>query len=118
MLLITSEITTNALLHSLSAGRRGAFVVSAFFYTHCLRVSVRSVSAARTRAPHLRVLPVSPDAEHGRGLLLVNALASTWGSEPTRNGPAVYFTLDWEPSEPSPKPRPLTAFTRLPHRQG
>lgn len=110
-LLITSEITTNALLHSPSSGQRGAFVVSAFFYTHCMRVSIRGGSTTRTRTPHLRVLPATPDAEHGRGLFIVNVLASTWGSEHTRNGSAVFFTLDWEAPDPLPSPGSFAALT-------
>ena len=94
-LLITSEITTNALLHTPNPGRRGAFVVSAFFYTHCLRVSIRCAGVEQTHAPHLRATQPTSDCEGGRGLVLVNALAATWGSEPTRNGSAVYYTLDW-----------------------
>lgn len=100
-LLITSEITTNALLHTPNPGQRGAFVVSAFFYTNCLRISIRNNTASQVPVPHLQELPPTPDAEHGRGLAIVNALATTWGTEPARQGPAVYFTLDWSPVTPN-----------------
>ena len=98
-LLIASEITTNALLHTPNSGQRGAFVVSAFFYTNCLRISIRGNAPSRT--PTLRLQPrlLSSDTEHGRGLAIVNALASTWGTENTRKGPAVFFTLDWDAQE-------------------
>lgn len=101
-LLMTSEITTNALLHTPEPGGSGAFVVSACFYTRCLRVSVRCTTGSAAGgsppgAPPLRVHSAHALAEHGRGLALVDALAATWGSEPGRPGRAVYFTVDWPP---------------------
>ncbi|MFI8339131.1 PAS domain S-box protein [Streptomyces sp. NPDC085639] len=41
----------------------------------------------------------APDAESGRGLLLVDSLASSWGTLPTADGKAVWFAL------PLPVPR-------------
>ncbi|GHI85985.1 PAS domain S-box protein [Streptomyces xanthophaeus] len=41
----------------------------------------------------------APDAESGRGLLLVDSLASSWGTLPTAEGKAVWFAL------PLPPPR-------------
>ncbi|WP_107089468.1 PAS domain S-box protein [Streptomyces sp. WM6368] len=41
----------------------------------------------------------APDAESGRGLLLVDSLASSWGTLPTADGKAVWFSL------PLPAPR-------------
>uniref|UniRef100_A0AAU2K224 PAS domain S-box protein n=1 Tax=Streptomyces sp. NBC_00049 TaxID=2903617 RepID=A0AAU2K224_9ACTN len=41
----------------------------------------------------------APDAESGRGLLLVDSLASSWGTLPTAEGKAVWFSL------PLPSPR-------------
>ncbi|MGW7239800.1 ATP-binding protein [Streptomyces sp. NPDC054804] len=35
----------------------------------------------------------SPDDEHGRGLLLVEALAHDWGSEPVHGGKRVWAEL-------------------------
>jgi hypothetical protein len=44
-----------------------------------------------------RSLPVvrspGPDAEGGRGLLIVSALARSWGTEPLSAGKCVWFEL-------------------------
>ncbi|MBE3001500.1 ATP-binding protein [Nocardiopsis sp. HNM0947] len=97
-ILMTSELATNALLHTPDSGGRGAFVVSAFFYTDCLRISVRGPVADSVRRPdsvlrHTRQGRGS--VAYGRGLFLVNALARTWGSVAARQGTEVYFTLSW-----------------------
>ncbi|MFD3759170.1 SpoIIE family protein phosphatase [Streptomyces sp. NPDC058622] len=47
--------------------------------------------------PQARFAP--PDAESGRGLLLVDSLAESWGTLPTTEGKAVWFSL------PLPAPR-------------
>lgn len=116
-LLILSELATNALLHSPAGARGGAFLVSVFASTHCLRVSVRGCDD--TRVPALQAVPADPESEHGRGLFLVNALADTWGVERTPHGPAVFFTLGWnpdrldQPDQPTGPARPL----RLPRQR-
>ncbi|WP_116248340.1 ATP-binding protein [Nocardiopsis sp. FIRDI 009] len=99
-LLILSEIATNALLHDPAGRGGGAFFVSVFMYANCLRVAVRATGGPAV--PRLEVVPADPYAEHGRGLFLVNSLADTWGVERTGCGPAVYFTLEWEPPQRSP----------------
>ncbi|WP_147280233.1 ATP-binding protein [Marinitenerispora sediminis] len=38
-----------------------------------------------------------PDAENGRGLLLVQTLADDWGPLPHGVGPGSYFELSWRP---------------------
>lgn len=92
-LLLLSELATNALLHSPAGARGGAFLVSVFVSGDCLRISVRR--CGDTRAPALQAVSADPESEHGRGLSLVDALASTWGVEHTRHGQAVFFTLEW-----------------------
>ncbi|MCY9783176.1 ATP-binding protein [Nocardiopsis sp. EMB25] len=93
-LLILSEIATNALLHAPTGRGGGAFLVSVFTYARCLRVAVRATGGPAL--PRLEVVPTEPDAEHGRGLFIVNSLADSWGIERTRCGPSVYFTLEWD----------------------
>lgn len=119
-LLVLSELATNALLHSPAGARGGAFLVSLFASTQCLRVSVRGCDD--TRVPALRAVPADPESEHGRGLFLVNALADTWGVERTPHGPAVFFTLGWNPDQPPGPvwplrlPRQRTAQPQMPQR--
>ncbi|NKY99307.1 ATP-binding protein [Nocardiopsis alborubida] len=113
-LLILSELATNALLHSPAGARGGAFLVSVFVSAHCLRISVRGCDD--TRVPTLQAVPAGPESEHGRGLLLVNALADTWGVERTPYGPAVFFTLEWGPGQPD-QPMDAAWSVRLPQQR-
>ncbi|GAA3976102.1 ATP-binding protein [Thermobifida alba] len=92
--LITSELATNALRHTHSGDPGETFTVR-------VRTDARSVQAeVHTRAPrrwnslpHV-VAPDVPFAAHGRGLYLVDQLATTWGPlAPHRHG--VYFHLTW-----------------------
>ena len=84
VLLLTSEVATNAMLH---AGRK--FDVSVEYIENGgVRVSVTDDS---TQMPQPRVTPV--DAITGRGLSLVEALASAWGGTGHRNGKVVWFEI-------------------------
>ncbi|MFD3684890.1 ATP-binding protein [Nocardiopsis sp. NPDC058631] len=98
-LLVLSELTTNALLHTPGKESGGAFFVSLFAYPQCLRVCVWT-NGESARLPRLEVVRARLDAENGRGLFLVDTLAHTWGVERTRFGPAVYFTLAWDAPRP------------------
>ena len=83
--LLTSELVTNALTHGESP-----VTVAVSLSGGTLRVEVHDRS---------RFLPApwpvidSADAETGRGLLLVDTLATDWGFYRTPGGKAVYFTL-------------------------
>jgi anti-sigma regulatory factor (Ser/Thr protein kinase) len=83
-ILLTSELVTNAIKHT--AG--GAITLGLRCTRGQLRVDVHDTS------PSLPVLrPVAADAEAGRGLALVAALAADWGCYRTPAGKVVYFTL-------------------------
>ncbi|MFG3349458.1 ATP-binding protein [Streptomyces sp. NPDC048018] len=82
--LLTSELVTNALLHT----DHGA-VVTATVVPAQLRVEVRDfVSGLGRRVPH------ADDGTHGRGLVLVQALADSWGVENHGVGKVVWFELN------------------------
>lgn len=81
--LLVSELVTNAVLHARSATRLTIDRDGA-----TLRVSVWDGSAAR---PRLR--PYTPDAVTGRGLLLVERIASRWGVDEGSGGKSVWFEL-------------------------
>ncbi|MET9830299.1 ATP-binding protein [Streptomyces sp. NPDC006385] len=83
--LLTSELVTNALVHT----DRDA-VLTATVGPHGLRVEVRDFV---TRRPRLRV-PNADDGTHGRGLFLVQSLADAWGVRAHGVGKAVWFELD------------------------
>jgi len=81
--LATSELVTNAVLH----GRPPVDLR--------LRVEGREVLLeVRDRATYQpRKLRPDDEDEHGRGLQIVSALASRWGTRPTEHGKAVWCVL-------------------------
>jgi serine phosphatase RsbU (regulator of sigma subunit)/anti-sigma regulatory factor (Ser/Thr protein kinase) len=82
--LLTSELVANALMH-------GAPPLSVEVLAVDSGVRV-AVSDAHPDLPNLR--GTVSDDEHGRGLLLVEALASAWGVDANPPGKAVWFQLD------------------------
>ncbi|WP_254711576.1 ATP-binding protein [Streptomyces sp. TRM64462] len=89
--LLTSELVTNALIHT----EHGA-VVTALLGPSTLRVEVRDF-VAELPDPYT---PVTDDGTHGRGLLLVQALADAWGVQAQGVGKVVWFELsDVKPAE-------------------
>ncbi|MFP3987204.1 ATP-binding protein [Streptomyces sp. E11-3] len=83
--LLTSEIVTNALVHTDAEA-----VVTATLSPRGLRVEVRDFVGHR---PRLRV-PNADDGTHGRGLVLVQSLADSWGVRAHGVGKSVWFELD------------------------
>ena len=82
--LLTSELVTNAVMHE--AGETINLVITCGYGQ--LGVDVHDTSCELPE-------PVDgpPDAETGRGLVLVAGLSSSWGYYRTPKGKAVYFTL-------------------------
>ena len=83
--LLTSELVTNALIHTDTDA-----VLTATVSPCGLRVEVRDFVARR---PRLRVTNTD-DGTHGRGLLLVQSLADAWGVRTHGVGKVVWFELD------------------------
>lgn len=81
--LVTSELATNAVVHS-----HNQFSVLIAAGGSAVRISVRDCNAV-TPAP----LPPDPDAITGRGLQLVGAVASDWGTELAPDGKTVWAEL-------------------------
>ncbi|WP_432057927.1 ATP-binding protein [Streptomyces sp. bgisy022] len=81
--LLTSELVTNALVHTDHDA-----VLTATVGPDGLHVEVRDFTA---REPRPR--PPDPDRTHGRGLALVEALADAWGIRAHGVGKAVWFEL-------------------------
>ncbi|MEV0640295.1 ATP-binding protein [Streptomyces sp. NPDC050619] len=73
VLLCVSELATNALLHGVPPGR-GFRLRLALHTDRVLRVEVHDSGPGEVRTPD-----APPESEHGRGLLLVAALADKWG---------------------------------------
>ncbi|MER6106465.1 ATP-binding protein [Streptomyces sp. NPDC001832] len=77
-ILIVSELVTNAMVHTGSAR-----VVCEL---HCLDRRLRIAVQDQGRQPGGPRLCRTADDEHGRGLLLVDAMSSSWGSRDAGNG--------------------------------
>ena len=82
-LLLLSETLTNAVQHA-----EGPIEL------HLHRSATDLTVEVSDRSPHLPQPRQAPeDAESGRGLLLVRALAAGWGVRPTDEGKTTWFTL-------------------------
>nr|WP_269205272.1 ATP-binding protein [Motilibacter aurantiacus] len=84
--LLVSEITGNAVRHG-----RGQISVTARRRAGLIRVEVNDAGRAPLPAPRR----AAPEAESGRGLWLVETLATRWGSDISADsGKDVWFELD------------------------
>ena len=83
-LLFASELVTNAVLHA-----HAASTLIVCFDDEALEIRVTDPDDSLPE----RLQP-DPDAEAGRGLMLVSTLADSWGVEPLENGgKAIWFRL-------------------------
>lgn len=82
--LITAELCANAVQHGRVPGRDFHVRLAEEAGGARLRVEVSDTRAERRPAA---TVPADPDAESGRGLLLVAALADGWGVTDRRGGP-------------------------------
>lgn len=92
--LLTSEVATNAVAHARTAYRlavdyRGPDVV--------VEVHDRCARLPQPRTPQ-------PDEPGGRGLLIVDSFADSWGASAEPGGKVVWFVLQSE------RPQPLAAI--------
>ncbi|WP_406863771.1 ATP-binding protein [Streptomyces sp. HUAS MG47] len=100
--LLTSELVTNALIHT----DRGAVVTATVVpdTRDTLRVEVRDFvpelpepyaphADSGTHGPAAGEGPVAHESTHGRGLVLVEALADAWGIRASGPGKVVWFEL-------------------------
>ncbi|MBA2626085.1 MAG: SpoIIE family protein phosphatase [Acidimicrobiia bacterium] len=87
--LLTSEVVTNAILHSDPASRAPSIRIEVIARDGVVRVSVSDGSPSR---PEPR--EAAHDDEGGRGMALVAALATRWGVEPADRGKAVWFEVE------------------------
>ncbi len=84
-LLCASELVTNALVHAAPPIELEVVVTG-----QCLRVAIYDGSTAEAIPRH----PVTPDATSGRGLSIVDAMATRWSAELIGSGKVVWFELD------------------------
>lgn len=88
--LLASELSTNAVLHTAS-GNSGTFEVAVYASTRHARIEVHDQGSEWVPEA------VSPDglAEAGRGVSLVELIASRWGQSGDATGRSVFFELCW-----------------------
>ncbi|CAM5336789.1 hypothetical protein GCM10010345_16060 [Streptomyces canarius] len=84
--LVISELVTNAIVHTAS----GRVVCELHEHDDMVRIAVRDEGCAPGE-PHPS--PQRPDEEHGRGLLLVDALCRAWGAQEHGSGLLVWAEL-------------------------
>ena len=91
-LLLTSELVTNALRY----GNGGGMRLTVRQTHHVLRVDVHDANPA---APQLS-RNLDGTAERGRGLHIIDSLATRWGHTPSADpaGKTVWFELDQRPA--------------------
>jgi anti-sigma regulatory factor (Ser/Thr protein kinase) len=85
--LLVSELVTNAILHAHSAP-----VVEVMRSDDTLRCVVRDASVALPRKRNYSI-----EAVTGRGLALVDALATRWGTDVIDDGKCVWFEVSLRP---------------------
>ena len=91
LLLLVSELATNAILHSQSGHPDREFTVRATFYPGDYAwVEVIDAGGAWRRDEH--------DEEHGRGLAVVSAIAGAdnWGIDGDASSRVAWFRLEWD----------------------
>jgi anti-sigma regulatory factor (Ser/Thr protein kinase) len=83
---VTSELVTNAIIHT-DADRIGLELT-------CLEGAAEVTITVTDPCPGPPVIvPTGEDAEHGRGLRIVEALSARWGWTPQAPGKAVFAVL-------------------------
>jgi len=80
--LVVTELAANALRHA--AGPRSVILSATPYHLHV---------AVRDRSTDLPAVRGGDDGLGGRGLRIVEALTSAWGSTPTRDGKVVWATV-------------------------
>ncbi|ANB09858.1 hypothetical protein SAM40697_5905 [Streptomyces ambofaciens] len=105
---VVAELAANAALHGRVQGRDFLLALTLDDAAGTLRIAVSDM-----RGEHLPAIPSerSPDHESGRGLLLVDALADRWGTEPfPPSGKTAWALLTQSPPRDRPFPEVAGPF--------
>lgn len=91
VVLLASELATNAILHTAS-GADGTFCVCVHVHGGGVRVEVSDLGSETAPSIHR---PGSP-GESGAGLRLVDTIADRWGFHGGPTGRVVWFEMGWQ----------------------
>jgi anti-sigma regulatory factor (Ser/Thr protein kinase) len=95
VLLLASEVCTNAVVHTLS-GRAGRFSVDVEWSPSLVRVVVGDQGSLKAPAVSARDDHANWADECGRGLWLVDAMSDDWGTIGHLAGRCVWFEVGWQ----------------------
>jgi len=96
-MLLVSELVTNSVTHSRSGLPGGTVTVAVSTGSAGVLIQVRD-NGGLTEPRVVETLPTGTEGtEHGYGLLLVAALANTWGTSPTRDGRLTWCRVEAPP---------------------
>jgi anti-sigma regulatory factor (Ser/Thr protein kinase) len=91
MELIAAELISNAILHSPSGEDGGEFTVTVHIGDGWARVEVSDIGTGEWHPPDGTDL----DAEYGRGLAIIAALADKFGHDVKADGQTVWAEVGW-----------------------
>ena len=95
ILLLASEVCTNAVVHTLS-GKDGRFSVDVEWSPSLARVMIGDQGSLKAPAISSKKDGASWMDEYGRGLWLVSELAQAWGTATHLGGRSVWFDISWQ----------------------
>jgi anti-sigma regulatory factor (Ser/Thr protein kinase) len=88
--LLASEIVTNAVQASRRLGTAGLPVVKLWVTSDGESLGIRVWDASQAMPVHQQA---GPDDDSGRGLMIIDALSTGWGSYPEADGKTVWATI-------------------------
>jgi serine/threonine-protein kinase RsbW len=95
ILLLASEVCTNAIVHTLS-GKDGLFSIDVEWSPSLVRVMIGDQGSLKAPAVRSKKDDASWVDEYGRGLWLVSELADAWGTATHLGGRSVWFDIAWQ----------------------
>lgn len=96
VLLLASELSANAVVHSRSGEAGGQFSVDVDWAPGLARVVIGDQGSAQAMVLAPRPAGPAPLAESGRGLLLVDGVADDWGTVSRPNRRWVWADVAWQ----------------------
>jgi anti-sigma regulatory factor (Ser/Thr protein kinase) len=113
VLLLASELCTNAVVHTRSGQAGGRFSVDVEWSMELARVVVGDQGSLEIPVAGVGAAGEAQTEESGRGLWLVDAMADDWGTVSAPGGRWVWFSVDWRGNGGLPLAPPGDAHTAV-----